>query len=66
MQIRLGEIKYLAQDHVAIMWRSQTANPDLPDSIGLTVSIQPFLRGEKKKNLYFHNKELYAYIHSQF
>ena len=36
MQIRLGEIKYLAQDHVAIMWRSQTANPDLPDSKGLT------------------------------
>ena len=36
MQIRLGEIKYLAQDHVTIMWRSQTANSDLPDSKGLT------------------------------
>lgn len=44
MQIRLREIKHLAQ--VAAMWRSQAANPDLPGSKGLNPGKPP-LGGKK-------------------
>lgn len=44
MQIRLREIKHLAQ--VAAMWRSQAANPNLPGSKGLNPGKPP-LGGKK-------------------